>query len=105
MDASICISKTLFFNSDLSAPQIFSTQGPNVTILFTGPSAAADYLSENLRQNIHLSASNELNLSNVVHILIGNSVDFYLHDPTNIAYYSGAISIQPKVNFCLFVNN
>lgn len=96
-DASICVADTIVFNSDLAASRIFGSSGSNVTLLFTGARAAADYLSGRLRQNIQQFSLDENIAANVVHVLIGNAIDFYLHDPTNIAHYSGAVSIQPKV--------
>uniref|UniRef100_A0A915CY29 G-protein coupled receptors family 3 profile domain-containing protein n=1 Tax=Ditylenchus dipsaci TaxID=166011 RepID=A0A915CY29_9BILA len=84
----ICIASISQSNSPSSGE---SEATANVTVLFTTAKVAADYLSGRLRQ---WNGAN--GMGDRVHVMVGESHDFYLHDPTNLAHYSGTVSIQPK---------
>ncbi|VDN34564.1 unnamed protein product [Cylicostephanus goldi] len=58
----------------------------NVTIVFATSRDAAAYLALTLRSP-----------RKVVHIMMGDSHDWYLHDPQNKKNFQGVVSVQPKV--------
>ncbi|KIH63816.1 7 transmembrane receptor [Ancylostoma duodenale] len=57
----------------------------NVTIVFATARDAAAYLALTLRSP-----------RRVVHVMMGDAHDWYLHDPENRKHFQGIVSVQPK---------
>ncbi|VDO37662.1 unnamed protein product [Haemonchus placei] len=85
LDRGVCLAEVVNIGGvrvDNLPPVGTST---NVTIVFATARDAAAYLSLTLRSH-----------RKVVHVMMGDAHDWYLHEPQNKKMFQGIVSVQPK---------
>lgn len=82
----ICIDNVIYI-AQHNRTQIPLQHNTNVTLFFTTSIDAADYVSNSLRYN---------EVNNNVNVMVGEALDFYLHNPVNAVHFTGTVAIRPK---------
>lgn len=87
-DYGLCVGNVLFY-STLNRTRLNTHQSPaNVTVFFTTSLDAAEFVSSRLRFNVELA--------NNVDVMVGEALDFFVHNPNMLLQHSGTIAIRPK---------
>jgi hypothetical protein len=100
-DYGICVGNVLFY-STLNRTRLNSHQSQtNVTVFFTTSVDAAEFVSSRLRFNVELS--------NNVDVMVGEAMDFVVHNPNMLLQNSGTIGVRAKdivsADFKTFLQN
>ncbi|CEF59730.1 Extracellular ligand-binding receptor domain and GPCR, family 3, C-terminal domain and Periplasmic binding protein-like I domain-containing protein [Strongyloides ratti] len=94
-DRGICIAEVI--NVNTNGGENVYVHGSNVTLMFTTSKDASEYLTGRLKRGFGSNGGNSRHgINNIVHVMIGDAHNFYLHDPTNVQNFIGTVSIQPK---------
>uniref|UniRef100_A0A0K0EWT3 CELF35-1 (inferred by orthology to a C. elegans protein) n=1 Tax=Strongyloides venezuelensis TaxID=75913 RepID=A0A0K0EWT3_STRVS len=94
-DRGICIAEVI--NVNTNGVENAYVHGSNVTLMFTTSKDASEYLTGRLKRGFgSIGGNNRYGSSNIVHMMIGDSHNFYLYDSTNLQNFVGTVSIQPK---------
>lgn len=84
LERGICLAEVLNIRG-VRADNLPISTTTNVTIVFATAREASAYLSLTLRSPLK-----------VVHVMMGDAHDWYLHDTENRKHFQGIVSIQPK---------
>uniref|UniRef100_A0A0N4Z076 G_PROTEIN_RECEP_F3_4 domain-containing protein n=1 Tax=Parastrongyloides trichosuri TaxID=131310 RepID=A0A0N4Z076_PARTI len=95
IDRGICIAEVINVNSN--GGENAYVHGTNVTLMFTTSKDASTYLTGRLKRGFGSnSGRGRHGGNNIVHVMVGDAHNFYLHDSTNLQNFVGTVSIQPQ---------
>ncbi|CAD6199424.1 unnamed protein product [Caenorhabditis auriculariae] len=83
LDRGVCLAEVVNIGSRVENLPIGTTT--NVTVVFATARDAANYLSLAKRST-----------RNVVHVMMGDSHDWYLYEPSSKESFTGTVSVQPR---------
>ncbi|KAI6214480.1 Metabotropic glutamate receptor 7 [Aphelenchoides besseyi] len=83
----LCIGSVLFY-SPQNRTRLNGHQTTNVTVFFTTPEHAAEYVNTRLRFDYETNGH--------ANVMIGEAQDFYLFDPNNMFQHAGTVAIKMK---------
>ncbi|KAI6187517.1 Metabotropic glutamate receptor 7 [Aphelenchoides besseyi] len=96
----LCIGSVLFY-SPQNRTRLNGLQTTNVTVFFTTPEHAAEYVNTRLRFDYESNGH--------VNVMVGEAQDFYLFDLNNMFQHAGTVAIKMKdvlpYNFKQFLSN